>query len=70
MRLIHDNREMIVTDIYTKLHLEQSVASQHLKWLRDAHVVTTKRDGKQICYSVIYERPTDINGIITPFLSK
>jgi DNA-binding transcriptional ArsR family regulator len=70
LRLIHIKREMNVTDIYKKLRLEQSVVSQHLKWLRDARVVTTKRDGKQICYSVNYERPTEINGIITAFLSK
>jgi DNA-binding transcriptional ArsR family regulator len=47
MRLIHSNREMNVTDIYKKLRLEQSVTSQHLTWLRDARVVTTKRDGNK-----------------------
>jgi len=41
-----------VTDIYTRLNLEQSVASQHLAILRKAKVVTTTRDGKFIFYSV------------------
>src|SRR5690242_14045616 len=70
MRLVHSNREMNVTDVYKKLRLEQSVASQHLRWLREARVVKTKRDGKQICYSLNYERLAELNRIIMDFLSK
>jgi len=69
LRFIHSKHETNVTDIYEKLRLEQSVASQHLKWLRNARVVTTKRDGKQICYSLNYERSGEINRFIADFLS-
>jgi DNA-binding transcriptional ArsR family regulator len=47
---------MTVTEIYVKLRLEQSVASQHLAILRKAGFVDTLRDGKFIYYSVNYER--------------
>ena len=44
--------KMPVTDLYVKLRLEQSVASQHLAILRRANLVTTQREGKWIFYSV------------------
>jgi DNA-binding transcriptional ArsR family regulator len=44
--------KMPVTDLYVKLRLEQSVASQHLAILRKAKLVTTQREGKWIFYSV------------------
>ena len=43
---------MTVTDLYIKLRLEQSVASQHLAILRRAGIAETKRNGKFIYYSV------------------
>jgi DNA-binding transcriptional ArsR family regulator len=53
---IHRKERISVTELYVKLRLEQSVASQHLAILRQAGFVTTERDGKQIFYSVDYER--------------
>ena len=47
----NDNR-MNVTDVYTRLRLEQSVASQQLAILRKQGFVSTNRDGKIIWYSV------------------
>ena len=56
LRLIHSKSEMTVTQIYTKLRLDQSIASQHLSILRQAALVKTRREGKQIIYSVNYNR--------------
>jgi len=56
MQLLHANQRMAVTAVYIKLRLEQSVASQHLAILRKAGFVTTQREGKQIFYSVNYDR--------------
>lgn len=47
---------LTVTQIYIKLRLEQSVASQHLGILRRAGFVLTNRRGKFIDYSVNQER--------------
>ena len=52
IELIETNKRMTVTDLYIKLHLEQSVASQHLAILRRAGVVATDRNGKFIYYRV------------------
>jgi DNA-binding transcriptional ArsR family regulator len=68
-KLIRRNGRLIVTDIYRKLKLEQSVASQHLKWLRTARVVRSERDGKRVYYSLDYELLTELNRITVAFLS-
>jgi DNA-binding transcriptional ArsR family regulator len=54
LQLIHKKGSIIVQDIYRKLKIEQSVTSQHLAILRNANLVTTKREGKCIYYSVNY----------------
>ncbi len=56
IQVISDSNGITVTDIYTKLRLEQSVASQHLGILRRAKIVYAVREGKFIRYhiNVIY----------------
>ena len=56
LSLLHKEAKLGVTEIYQKLHLDQSVASQHLAVLRQAGFVLTERQGKQIFYSVNYDR--------------
>lgn len=60
VKLIDENKKLTVTEIYVKLRLEQSVASQHLAILRRAGIVKTTRDGKFIYYSVNSTRIDDI----------
>ncbi len=56
VKLLEENKRMNVTDIYVKLRLEQSVASQHLAILRRANIVITERDGKFIHYALNHSR--------------
>lgn len=62
--LLEENQRMTVTDIYIKLRLEQSVASQHLAILRKAGVVKTDRQGKYIYYSLDSERLSQISRLV------
>ena len=62
--LINETKNMTVTEMYVKLRIEQSVASQHLAILRRAQLVTTKRDGKFIFYSVNYKRLQELNDFV------
>lgn len=54
LEIIHllRDRELPVSDIHTMLDLPQANISQHLMILRDADIVTTRRQGKHIYYSV------------------
>ncbi len=62
--LLEEHESMTVTDIYIKLRLEQSVASQHLAILRRAGVVITDRQGKFIHYSLDRSRLMQISKLI------
>lgn len=62
--LLEANDQMTVTDIYIKLRLEQSVASQHLAILRRAGVVVTERQGKFIYYSLDQNRLNQISRLV------
>jgi len=61
IQTIFESSNLTVTDLYVKLRLEQSVASQHLAILRKAGIVTTQREGKYIYYSLNFTRLEQIN---------
>lgn len=61
LKLIDDHKKITVTEIYVKLRLEQSVASQHLAILRRAGIVNTTRDGKFIFYTVNCARIVELD---------
>ena len=64
IKLLDESERMTVTEIYVKLRLEQSVASQHLAILRRAGIVITQRDGKFIYYAVNYPRVAEVNKFV------
>lgn len=64
LNLVETEKKITVTEIYVRLRLEQSVASQHLAILRRAGIVNTQRDGKFIYYTVNYERIDEINKMV------
>ena len=64
IELVEEKKQVTVTEIYIKMRLEQSVASQHLAILRRAEVLKTKRDGKFIYYSVNAKRIDEITALV------
>ena len=48
LNLLEEYGSMTVTQIYIKLRIEQSVASQHLAIMRKTDVLKTERNGKFI----------------------
>lgn len=69
LQQINEHGKMTVTDLYIKLRLEQSVASQHLAVLRKAGFVKTDREGKFIYYSVNTSRMEELNKFIGELLN-
>ena len=70
LKLIDEHQKMTVTEIYVKLRLEQSVASQHLAILRKAGFVKTERDGKFIYYSINTSRLQEMNRFVGDLLHQ
>lgn len=64
LKLIEDNKKIHVTEVYAKLKIEQSVASQHLAILRKANIVVTEREGKFIHYTVNKQRLSEISELV------
>lgn len=60
MRLMEEKEIISVKEVYKTLNMEQAVASQHLKILRDARIVKTQRQGKHIYYSLNISRLEEI----------
>ncbi|MBI9032900.1 MAG: helix-turn-helix transcriptional regulator [Bacteroidales bacterium] len=58
--LLHVNQKQSVTEIYQKLNIEQASASHHLNILKNKGVLTSKRDGKKIFYSLKSSTLTEI----------
>lgn len=54
LQLIDTNGQLTVTEIYTKLNLQQAVASQHLAVLRRAGFLSTKKESKFVYYMLSY----------------
>jgi DNA-binding transcriptional ArsR family regulator/YHS domain-containing protein len=53
IQLLRD-QEMCVTDIHSMLDLPQANISQHLMLMRDAGVVASRREGKQVYYKIAH----------------
>jgi len=56
-----------VTELLSHCTLTQSALSQHLKVLREAGIVTTQRDGKEVVYSVSNSMVTRITNLLLDF---
>jgi DNA-binding transcriptional ArsR family regulator len=69
LKMIDEHGKVTVTELYVKLRLEQSVASQHLAILRKAGFVKTIRDGKFIYYSVNVDRMQELNKFVDQLLN-
>ncbi len=69
IKLIEEEKKITVTEIYVRLKLEQSVASQHLAILRKAGIVTTQRDGKFIFYIINHKRIEEISDFVNELVA-
>lgn len=70
IEFIDKNKAVNVNKIYNTLKLEQSITSQHLRVLRSAGLVETKREGKYILYTVNYDRIQAILVAISQFTAR
>lgn len=58
------SRPKNVTDLLENCSLTQSALSQHLKVLRDSELVQTRKQGKQIIYSVGNKKITEVTNLL------
>jgi DNA-binding transcriptional ArsR family regulator len=67
-------REMYVNEIAETLNTPQSTVSRHLKTLRDRNIVTARRDGTSVVYSLTDARVIDaldiMRGVLRDMLAR
>ena len=69
LNVIDENKEVSVGDIYKALKIEQALASQQLRILRQAELVLTRRHQKFIFYRLNYPKIV-VAGANAPALSN
>lgn len=52
IELLHQAKELSVTDIHQSLSIEQAVASHHLRILKGKKVVQVRREGQRSIYTL------------------
>lgn len=55
LNLMHQHKQITVTELHTIMNEVQPIVSQHLAILRKVKAVHTNRKGKEIFYSVNYK---------------
>lgn len=66
LNLIDTHKEVIVGDIYKTLNIEQALASQQLRILRQVELVHTRRDQKFVFYRINYGKIAVASAVINP----
>jgi len=59
--IIWNQTSICVNEIFEAMGIEQSLASQHLRILRQAQLVTTHRQGKFIYYTVDQDKMLSVS---------
>lgn len=72
LEIIHllRDQELPVSDIHTMLDLPQANISQHLMVLRDAKVVSTRREGKQVIYKLTDKKIVEASDMLREVLME
>ncbi|MTI88827.1 MAG: helix-turn-helix transcriptional regulator [Balneolaceae bacterium] len=70
LELLIQRRECICGAIADTLPLAQSTVSQHLKALKEAHLIKGKTEGIQVCYCLDEEGINQLNDLILPFIEQ
>jgi ArsR family transcriptional regulator len=70
LEFLDQNKNIQVNQIYNSLKIEQSIASQHLRILKNAGILVADKDGKFMHYSIDYPRVQNAVKAINRFMGK
>ena len=70
LEFLDQNKNIQVNQIYNTLKIEQSIASQHLRILKNAGVLVADKDGKYMQYTIDYQRVSNAVKAINRFMGR
>jgi DNA-binding transcriptional ArsR family regulator len=62
--------EQCVCDIWKYLNLPQNLTSHHLKILKDFGLITSRKEGLNVFYSINHQKLKQTRGLLDTFLSR
>ena len=70
LEFLDQNKNIQVNQIYNTLKIEQSIASQHLRILKNAGVLVADTDGKYMHYTIDYQKVSNAVKAINRFMGR
>lgn len=70
LEFLDQHKNIQVSQIYNTLKIEQSIASQHLRILKNAGVLVADKDGKFMHYNIDYQRVSNAVKAINRFMGR
>ena len=70
LEFLDQNKNIQVNQIYNTLKIEQSIASQHLRILKNAGVLVADKDGKYMHYTIDYQKVSNSVKAINRFMGR
>ena len=70
LEFLDQNKNIQVNQIYNTLKIEQSIASQHLRILKNAGVLVADKDGKYMHYTIDYQKVSNADKAINRFMGR
>ena len=70
LEFLDQNKNIQVNQIYNTLKIEQSIASQHLRILKNAGVLVADKDGKYMHYTIDYQKVSNAVKAINRFMGR
>jgi DNA-binding transcriptional ArsR family regulator len=64
LEILQTEGEMCVNDLVDRFNVSQPTISHHLNFLKQANLVTSRREGKQIFYRAVQDNITECCGIL------
>jgi ArsR family transcriptional regulator len=64
LEILLEDGEMCVSDLVERFNVSQPTISHHLNFLRQANLVASRKDGKQIYYRAIQDNIVECCGIL------
>ncbi|MCG3209931.1 MAG: hypothetical protein FOGNACKC_03560 [Anaerolineae bacterium] len=64
LEILQDEGEQCVSDLVDRFNVSQPTISHHLNFLKQANLVASRRDGKQIYYRANQDNITECCGIL------
>lgn len=70
LELVYEEKDITIHEIYTRLTIEHSLASQHLAILRKSNLIKSQRRGSLVLYTINHKKLKEIQAVIDTLIGE